>query len=67
MTGKDAVDIAVQPFGLLQVTVQRDGQRQIAVGDSFRLQFYQRVPKRLDSASAALSTIAELVPSVSCM
>ena len=34
-----------QPLGLIQLTVQRDGERQIAVGDSIRLQLYQGVPQ----------------------
>ena len=39
--GKDAEKIAVQPFGVGQVAVQGDGEREVAVGDAFGFEFHQ--------------------------
>ena len=43
MTGKDAPDVAVQLFALLQRPVDRNRERDIAIGHAVGFQFHQRI------------------------
>ena len=42
---EDAEHVTVQSFGLFQLAVEGDGQREIAVGDPFGFQLDQRIPQ----------------------
>ena len=45
MRREDAKQIAVQSFGLRKVAVERNRQREIAIGHAFGFEFNQRIPQ----------------------
>ena len=66
MAGEDAPDIPVQAIGVSSngpwIAI---GKGKVAVSNAVRLKLYEGIPKRSDSAAAAVSTIAAALPSVS--